>query len=76
MKKYRFPVLIEQDEDGIYVAKVPDLKGCHTQAKTLEELDRRIKEAIDLCLEVQYKEKEEEIPQSIFIGSYQLEVAR
>lgn len=76
MKKYRFPVVIEQDEDGIYVAKVPDLKGCHTQAKTLEELDRRIKEAIELCLEVEYKNKEEQIPQNLFIGSYQLEVAR
>lgn len=75
MKKYRFPVMIEQDEDGIYVAKVPDLKGCHTQARTLEDLDRRIKEAIDLCVEVQYK-KEEEIPQNLFIGAYQLEVAR
>ena len=76
MKKYRFPVVIEQDEDGIYVAKVPDLKGCHTQAKSLEELDKRIKEAIDLCLEVEYKGKEEEIPQNFFIGSYQFEVAR
>lgn len=75
MKKYRFPVVIEQDEDGIYVAKVPDLKGCHTQARSLEELDKRLKEAIDLCLEAGYKGKEEEIPQNLFIGSYQLEVA-
>lgn len=76
MKKYRFPIVIEQDEDGIYVAKVPDLKGCHTQAKSLEELDKRVREAIDLCLSVEYKNKEEEIPQNLFIGSYQLEVAR
>ncbi|MFH1541535.1 MAG: type II toxin-antitoxin system HicB family antitoxin [bacterium] len=76
MKKYRFSVLIEQDEDGLYVAKVPDLKGCHTQAKNLEELDKRVKEAIGLCLEVEYKNREEQIPQSLFIGSYQLEVAR
>ncbi len=76
MKKYRFPIIIEQDEDGIFVAKVPDLKGCHTQAKSLEELDKRVREAIDLCLEVEYKNKEEEIPQNLFIGSYQLEVAR
>jgi len=76
LNKYRFPVLIEQDEDGIYIAKVPDLKGCHSQAKTLEELDKRIKEAIELCLEVEYKDKEIQIPQNLFIGSYQLEVAR
>ena len=76
MKKLYFPVVIEQDEDGIYVAKVPDLKGCHSQAKTLEELDKRIKEAINLCLEAEYKGKEEDIPQNLFIGSYRLEVAR
>jgi predicted RNase H-like HicB family nuclease len=76
MKKYHFPIIIEQDEDGMYVAKVPNLKGCHTQAKSLSELDQRVKEAIDLCLEVEYKGKEEDIPQSLFIGSYQLEVAR
>lgn len=76
MKKYHFPVIIEQDEDGIYVASVPDLRGCHTQAKSMEELDKRVKEAIDLCLEVEYKGKEEEIPQNSFIGSYQLEIAR
>ena len=76
LNKYRFPVLIEQDEDGIYIAKVPDLKGCHSQAKTLEELDKRIKEAIGLCLEIEYKDKEIQIPQNLFIGSYQLEVAR
>jgi len=34
MKRYHFPILIEQDEDGIFVAKVSDLKGYHTQAKT------------------------------------------
>ena len=48
-----FTVLIEQDEDGIYVASVPELPGCHTQAETLDELNRRIKEAIELYLEVE-----------------------
>ncbi|AFV22804.1 MAG: type II toxin-antitoxin system HicB family antitoxin [Methanolobus sp.] len=47
-----FTVVIEQDEDGIYVASVPELDGCHTQAKTLDELNQRIKEAIELYLEV------------------------
>jgi predicted RNase H-like HicB family nuclease len=47
-----FTVLIEQDEDGIYVASVPELPGCHTQAQTLDELNQRIKEAIELYLEV------------------------
>jgi len=46
-----FTVLIEQDEDGIYVARVPELEGCYTQGKSLEEVLTRIKEAIEVCLE-------------------------
>ena len=48
---YRFLVLIEQDEDGMYVASVPALRGCHTQAQCVEELLPRVREAIELCLE-------------------------
>lgn len=47
-----FTVIIEQDEEGYYIAEVPELKGCHTQAKSLDDLMKRIKEAIQLCLEV------------------------
>ncbi|MDJ0746057.1 MAG: type II toxin-antitoxin system HicB family antitoxin [Xenococcaceae cyanobacterium MO_167.B27] len=46
-----FNVIIERDADGYFVASVPTLKGCHTQAKSLDELMERIKEAIALCLE-------------------------
>lgn len=46
-----FYVVIEQDEDGYYIADVPELPGCHTQAKSIDELRRRIKEAIGLYLE-------------------------
>ena len=48
-----FNVVIEQDEDGFFVASVPSLRGCHTQAKSLDVLMERIKEAIELCLEVE-----------------------
>ena len=48
-----FTVIIEQDEEGYYVATVPQLHGCHTQARSLDELMARVKEAIELCLEVQ-----------------------
>jgi len=51
MKIYNFSVLIEKDEDGYYVATVPALKSCYTQARTLNELYPRIKEVIELCLE-------------------------
>jgi predicted RNase H-like HicB family nuclease len=47
-----FTVVIEQDEEGYYIAEVPELKGCHTQAKSLDTLMERVKEAIQLCLEV------------------------
>ena len=47
-----FTVIIEQDEEGYYLAEVPELKGCHTQAKSLDTLMERIKEAIQLCLQV------------------------
>lgn len=46
-----FNVVIEKDLDGYYVASVPTLRGCHTQAKSLDELIERIQEAITLCLE-------------------------
>jgi predicted RNase H-like HicB family nuclease len=52
MKK-EFSVVIEMDSDGYYVATVPELRGCHTQAKSLDTLMKRVKEAIELCLEVE-----------------------
>lgn len=51
-KPQQFKVIIEQDEDGYFVASAPALPGCYTQAKTLPELKKRIREAILLCLEV------------------------
>lgn len=49
----QFDVVIERDEEGYYVASVPQLVGCHTQARSLDEVTERIREAIELCLEVQ-----------------------
>jgi len=67
LKHRTFTVLIEQDEDGYYVATIPALKSCYTQAKTLEDLYPRIKEVIELCLE-----EEEPIPMK-FVAVHQLE---
>ncbi|MGO9313198.1 MAG: type II toxin-antitoxin system HicB family antitoxin [Syntrophobacteraceae bacterium] len=54
----RFSVIIERDLEGYYVASVPAIQGCHTQAKSLDELVTRIREAIELCLEVEGKDIE------------------
>lgn len=48
-----FNVVIERDADGYFVASVPALRGCHTQAKSLDALIKRVREAIELCLEVE-----------------------
>ncbi len=48
-----FTVVVEQDDEGYLVASVPDLPGCHTQARSLDELLKRVREAISLCLEEQ-----------------------
>jgi predicted RNase H-like HicB family nuclease len=63
-----FTILIEQDEDGIYIASVPDIQGCHTQGKTIPEVLERIKEAIEVCIEAE----EEEIKPMKFIGLQQM----
>ena len=51
--KREFSVIVERDEDGYYVASVPQLRGCHTQARSLDKLMERIRESIALCLEVE-----------------------
>jgi predicted RNase H-like HicB family nuclease len=71
MKKqtHNFTVIVERDEDGYLVGSVPALKGCHTQGKTMDELLANIRDAIELCLEV-----EKEIPSDEFVGVQQVKV--
>lgn len=52
-KAHQFDVVIERDEEGMYVASVPQLPGCHTDAASLDELMAEIHEALALCLEAQ-----------------------
>jgi predicted RNase H-like HicB family nuclease len=72
MKK-QYHVIIEQDEDGVYVGKVPELRGCVSQGDTIDELITNIKEAILLCLEVRTKKGRE--PETRFVGVQQVDVA-
>ncbi len=69
MKK-EFNVIIEKDTEGFYIASVPSLKGCHTQARSLDQLMERVKEAIALCLEVE----EEELTNFDFVGVQRITV--
>ena len=67
-----FSVVVERDEDGLYVASVPSLPGCHTQAASLDALMDRIREAIALHLDV---EADTAIPNLEFIGVQRVTVA-
>ena len=66
-----YTVLIEQDEDGVFIAKVPDIPGCYTQGKNVEQAMERVKEAIQVCLEA---EELEDILPLKFVGIQQVEV--
>ena len=65
-----YDVVIEKDVDGFYVANVPEIPGCHTQAKSLDELMKRTKEVIELCLEVE----RDESPANQFVGIQRIAV--
>lgn len=64
MKGKEFYVVIERDEDGIYIGEVPQLKACYSQGETIDELMQNIREVIDICLE----ELEEEETTTEFVG--------
>ena len=65
-----FNVIIEKGEDGYLISEVVGLPGCHTQAKTLDQLMARTKEAISLYLKV----KKDEMPTTKFLGLQQVEI--
>jgi len=56
---HHFDVVVERDSAGFFVGSVPALPGCHTQAESLDELMARIREAIELCLEVEGQARED-----------------
>jgi predicted RNase H-like HicB family nuclease len=66
----KFNVIIEQDEDGWFISEVVELPGCHTQAKTLDQLMERTRDAISAYLEV----KKDNTEEGKFIGLQQIEV--
>ena len=71
---FNFPVIIEKDEDGFFVADCPDLAGCHTQGKTIEEAITNIRDAIKLHLKI-LKEEKQDIPRLVPVSMTSLEVS-
>lgn len=69
-KTYHFPVLVEMDEDGVYIVSCPVFKGCHSYGETIEEAISNIKEVIEICLE-----EEPQINHNRFIGYRELEIS-
>lgn len=69
MKNLHLPLVIEEDEDGVFIISCPSFNGCHSYGKTIDEALLNIREAIDLCLE-------ETSPQEInkFVGFRELEI--
>jgi len=68
MKTYHLPILVETDEDGIYIVSCPVFKGCHTYGKTIDEALDNLKEVVEICIAEQPIEEENK-----FIGVREME---
>lgn len=73
-RTYTFPVIIEKDQDGYFIADCPDLQGCHAQGKTLEEAITNIRDVIKLHIQI-LKEENKEIPKVVPVSLTSLEVS-
>lgn len=69
-KRIHLPLLIEQDEDGIFIISCPSFKGCHSYGRTIDEAMSNIREVIDMCVD---EEGTQELNQ--FVGFREIEVA-
>ena len=73
MVKYRFTVVVERDEDGVYIASCPAIQGCYTQGDTYEEAIENLKDAIQLHIEAR-RQVGEEIPLEVAIDQVEVSV--
>jgi predicted RNase H-like HicB family nuclease len=71
-KIVHLPILVEQDEDDVYIVSCPVFKGCHSYGKTIDEALDNIKEVIDICMD---EEKEKVSDVNRFIGFRELQVS-
>jgi predicted RNase H-like HicB family nuclease len=72
MNSIHVPILIETDEDGMYIVSCPQFKGCHTYGKTIDEALIRIREAIELCMEESHSLE----PRNTFVGFREVEITQ
>jgi predicted RNase H-like HicB family nuclease len=70
MKKYHFPIVVEIDEDGVYIVSCPTFKGCHSYGATIDEALDNLREVIELCMEEQETESTNQ-----FIGVREIEIS-
>ena len=68
MKTYHLPIIVETDEDGIFIVSCPVFKGCHSFGKTIDEALNNLKEVVEMCIEEQ-----PEVEQNKFIGVREME---
>jgi predicted RNase H-like HicB family nuclease len=71
-KILHLPILVEQDEDNIYIVSCPVFKGCHSYGKTVDEALSNIREVIDICLD---EEKDKVSGSNHFVGFREMEVS-
>lgn len=69
MKTYHFPVVVETDEDGVYIVSCPTFKGCHSYGHTIDEALDNLREVIEICIEEQSSENINQ-----FIGVREMEI--
>jgi predicted RNase H-like HicB family nuclease len=68
----QFPIVIEQDMDGVFIVSCPIIQGCHSYGRTMDEAVANIMEAIQVCLEEQNTDKRDHMR---FIGIREIELA-
>jgi predicted RNase H-like HicB family nuclease len=69
-----FPVILEKDEDGVYVAECPIFSGCYSQGKTIDQALKKIKEVIQLCLEEKDNQERAYAYTPQLMGLYQVSI--
>ncbi len=69
MSKLNLPIVVEIDEDGVYIVSCPVFKGCHSYGKTVDDALENLREVIDMCLE-----EEELVNLNRFVGFREIEI--